>query len=322
MVDVHNLPNGEKVYFCGMCEEDFNNINLAETHESSCVTDRSFPFRFECYYCPSTMGIRIIRAGKYKCRSCEMEYTVTGKGKLGYEVWQCDYCHTEYRHKVDVDHHELVCKKFIETLNSTNTLFENTKKKLVEVVKGKIDELDVLSLNKKRKEHTQALEKMDEEVAKCKTFFIDYQQSIPDKEFLRKNVKTIDYYKTEMNEFYKKLDDMAEYETLNNKIYKAKRREQALDFDAAINIWEELGLIDEAARVRKLQAEMGSVKVAQSVVQGDQITEVKDSVINKSNIGTGGDDKFAKLEKLTVMKEKGLIDDDEFKQMKKEILGK
>jgi hypothetical protein len=45
-------------------------------------------------------------------------------------------------------------------------------------------------------------------------------------------------------------------------------------------------------------------------------------VINKSNIGTGGDDKFAKLEKLTVMKEKGLIDDDEFKQMKKEILGK
>jgi uncharacterized transporter YbjL len=103
---------------------------------------------------------------------------------------------------------------------------------------------------------------------------------------------------------------------------KAREREEAKDYDSAIVIWEELGEIGEAARVRKLQAEMGSVKVAQSVVQGDQITEVKDSVINKSNIGTGGDDKFAKLEKLTVMKEKGLIDDDEFKQMKKEILGK
>ena len=29
-----------------------------------------------------------------------------------------------------------------------------------------------------------------------------------------------------------------------------------------------------------------------------------------------------KLKELTEMKEKGLIDDDEFKQMKKEILGK
>jgi len=36
----------------------------------------------------------------------------------------------------------------------------------------------------------------------------------------------------------------------------------------------------------------------------------------------GGDDKFARLEKLTEMKKEGLIDDAEFKQMKKEILGK
>ena len=103
---------------------------------------------------------------------------------------------------------------------------------------------------------------------------------------------------------------------------KAKERERARDYEPAIQIWERLGEIDEAARVRKMQAELGSVKVAQSVVQGDQITKVKDSVINKSNIGAGGDDKFSRLEKLTEMKEKGLIDDDEFKQMKKEILGK
>ncbi len=106
------------------------------------------------------------------------------------------------------------------------------------------------------------------------------------------------------------------------KLEKVKQREKAKDYEAAIQIWESLGEIKEAARVRELQAEMGSVQVAQSIVQGDQITEIKDSVVSKSNIGTSPDDKFARLERLTEMKEKGLIDDDEFKQMKKEILGK
>jgi len=105
---------------------------------------------------------------------------------------------------------------------------------------------------------------------------------------------------------------------------RAKIREKARDYESAIEIWEDLGEIEEAARVRKMQAELGSVKVAQKVVQGDEVTktEIKDSVVSKSNIGSGGDDKFARLEKLTDMKKEGLIDDDEFKQMKKEILGK
>ena len=104
---------------------------------------------------------------------------------------------------------------------------------------------------------------------------------------------------------------------------RAKIREKARDYESAIEIWEDLGEIEEAARVRKMQAELGSVKVAQKVVQGDEVTktEIKDSVVSKSNIGSGGDDKFARLEKLTDMKKEGLIDDDEFKQMKKEILG-
>jgi len=103
---------------------------------------------------------------------------------------------------------------------------------------------------------------------------------------------------------------------------RAKEREQARDYDTAIQIWEELGEIKEAARIRKLKAEQGAVKVAQSVVQGDQITEIKDSVLNRSNIGSSGDDKVAKLEKIANLKDKGIIDGDEFKQMKKEILGK
>ena len=72
-------------------------------------------------------------------------------------------------------------------------------------------------------------------------------------------------------------------------------------------------------------AEQGAVKVDQTIVHGDYVddrdTIVKDSVISKSNVG-GGSSKMQELKDLTEMKEKGLIDDDEFKQMKKEILGK
>ena len=107
---------------------------------------------------------------------------------------------------------------------------------------------------------------------------------------------------------------------------KARVREESLDYDSAITIWDELGEIKEAARIRKIITEQSKVKVDQTVIHGDYIddrdTIVKDSVINKSNIGPNGEDKFAKLKELTEMKEKGLIDDNEFKQMKKEILGK
>ena len=102
---------------------------------------------------------------------------------------------------------------------------------------------------------------------------------------------------------------------------KAKERESARDYHSAIEIWESLGEIKEAARLRKTNAEMGSVKVAQSVVQGDQITEVKDSVLNRSNVGTNSEDKFAKLERLTGMKKEGLISDEEYDKMKQEIIG-
>ena len=108
----------------------------------------------------------------------------------------------------------------------------------------------------------------------------------------------------------------------HKEVDRAKEREKALDFDAAINIWEELELIDEAARVRKMQAEMGSVKVSQKVVHGDEVTEIKDSVINRSNVGAGGKSKSEELREAKALLDDGIIDDDEFKQMKKEILGK
>jgi hypothetical protein len=96
-----------------------------------------------------------------------------------------------------------------------------------------------------------------------------------------------------------------------------------LDYDKAIVLYESLGDKDTAKSIRKLKAEQGSVKVDQTVVHGDQVTktEIRDSVLNRSNVG-GGSSKMQELKDLTEMKEKGLIDDDEFKQMKKEILGK
>ena len=106
----------------------------------------------------------------------------------------------------------------------------------------------------------------------------------------------------------------------------ASERERALDYDSAIAIWEELGKIEEAARVRKLKAEQGAVKVDQTVVHGDYIDDrdsiVKDSVISKSSIGAGGKSKSEELRDAKALLDDGIIDDDEFQQMKKEILGK
>tara|TARA_B100000575_G_scaffold243091_1_gene206671 strand:+ start:864 stop:1772 length:909 start_codon:yes stop_codon:yes gene_type:complete len=113
-------------------------------------------------------------------------------------------------------------------------------------------------------------------------------------------------------------------ETIRVMKIKAEEREKARDYESAIEIWEVLGEIEEAARVRKLKAEQSAVKVAQNVIQGNQITktEINDSVINRSNVGGGKSSKAEELREAKSLFEEGLIDDDEFKQMKKEILGK
>ena len=123
----------------------------------------------------------------------------------------------------------------------------------------------------------------------------------------------------EINNVERKVD---EYISIIENSHKAKVREDAKDYEAAIILWEKLGEIKEAARVRTLQAELGAIKVSQKVVQGDEVTEIKDSIVSKSNVGSGGPSKMQELRDLTEMKEKSLIDDDEFKKMKKEILGK
>ena len=101
-------------------------------------------------------------------------------------------------------------------------------------------------------------------------------------------------------------------------------REKHLDYQGAIDIYEKHDIPEEAARVRRIMYD--EKKVDQTVIHGDYVddrdTIIKDSVLNRSNVGSGGDDKVTKLEKIANLKREGLIDDDEFKQMKKEILGK
>jgi len=102
----------------------------------------------------------------------------------------------------------------------------------------------------------------------------------------------------------------------------AREEEKILDYDGAIEKFTKVGLHKDAARVRKLQADMGSVNVAQKVVHGDEVTktEIKDSVLNRSNVG-GGSSKMKELKDLAEMKKEGLISDEEYEKMKLEIIG-
>jgi len=122
-------------------------------------------------------------------------------------------------------------------------------------------------------------------------------------------------YESEANKALNSLNEIT--------ILKAKKHEKLLEFDAAAEIYKELMMDDDVIRVRKLQAEQGSVKVTQKVVHGDEVTktEIKDSVLNRSNVG-GGSSKAEELREAKALLDEGIIDDDEFKQMKKEILEK
>ena len=76
----------------------------------------------------------------------------------------------------------------------------------------------------------------------------------------------------------------------------------------------------------------GKNPIQQTVIHGDYVddrdttyvddrdTIVKDSVVNKSNIGAGGKSKAEELREAKALLDEGVIDDNEFKQMKKEIL--
>jgi hypothetical protein len=82
-------------------------------------------------------------------------------------------------------------------------------------------------------------------------------------------------------------------------------------------------MLEEAAAMRRAKAEMAAPRTE---VHGDYIddrdTIVKDSVVSKSSIGSSGKSKSEELRDAKALLDDGIIDDAEFQQMKKEILGK
>ena len=95
------------------------------------------------------------------------------------------------------------------------------------------------------------------------------------------------------------------------------------DYDEAIEIYESIGDKEAAKNTRKLKTEQASVKVTQKVVHGDEVTktEIKDSVLNRSNVG-GGSSKAEELREAKSLLDEGLINEDDYEKMKEEILGK
>ena len=94
-------------------------------------------------------------------------------------------------------------------------------------------------------------------------------------------------------------------------------------YDDANEWYNSQGMLKEAADARRKKADLAAPKTE---IHGDYVddrdTIVKDSVVSKSNIGAGGKSKSEELREAKALLDDGIIDDDEFKQMKKEILGK
>ena len=121
-------------------------------------------------------------------------------------------------------------------------------------------------------------------------------------------------------EIYILLGEMEEV-TKTRKL-KIRRREELLDYDSAIHMWEELGENEEAARVRKLKADLAAPKTE---IHGDYVddrdTIVKDSVVNKSNIGAGGKSKAEQIKEIKELLDSGAISEEDYQKMKREIVG-
>ncbi len=98
--------------------------------------------------------------------------------------------------------------------------------------------------------------------------------------------------------------------------------EENLDYRKAIDLFDQVGLSSEAKGIRTKMQKEGKVQVSQKVVHGDEVTktEIKDSVVSKSNIGSGGKSKAEELREAKALLDEGLINEDDYEKMKKEIL--
>jgi hypothetical protein len=98
--------------------------------------------------------------------------------------------------------------------------------------------------------------------------------------------------------------------------------EKALDYESAISIWEQIGDTQKAKEVRE---KMLDSKASKTIIHGDYVddrdTIIQDSVVSKSNVGAGGKSKAEKLREVKALLDDGIIDDDDYEKMKREIIG-
>ena len=154
---------------------------------------------------------------------------------------------------------------------------------------------------------------------------IDEERQYKEKQEIKRKVKAL-LDKGGLEDLRKARDITSRYNynTTKIEIEIANKKEELLDYRGAILDFERLGLHTDAKRIRQKIQKEKEIKLEQTVVQGDQITktEIKDSVINRSKIGSGEKSKTEEIKELKELHDTGAIDDDEFKQMKKEILEK
>ena len=91
-------------------------------------------------------------------------------------------------------------------------------------------------------------------------------------------------------------------------------------YDEAENWYSHNRMTKKATEMRKKKADMAAPKTEINI--DDRDTIIKDSVVNKSNIATGGKSKAEELREAKALFDEELIDESEYKQMKKEILAK
>jgi len=117
---------------------------------------------------------------------------------------------------------------------------------------------------------------------------------------------------------------------IETELKKALIYERQMDYDHALAIYRRFNMTDEIRRINEMKYGNNNVKVASpgvtntTIIHGNYVNDndtiVKDSVLNRSNIG-GGNSKADELQKVLDLKEKGLISNEEYEKMKQEIIG-
>ena len=118
---------------------------------------------------------------------------------------------------------------------------------------------------------------------------------------------------------------------IDDELKRALIYESQLDYEQALAIYRRFNMTGEVRRINEMKYANNNQRVVSTgvtnttIIHGDIVNDndtiVKDSVLNRSSIG-GGKSKTEEIKELKELHDTGAIDDDEFKQMKKEILGK